>query len=177
MEIPGTHALKPGDLFGFLLVGWADEVSSERTGCTQDTFKFPAGNDIGNGPITVSRQYLLVDGAKSGSEDDGAHIQLNIACLLVEIDRLGQADFLAFPAFFSRQVETGLLVNKVEGWYALGIIDVGRPPIGKAFVVLILYLDGAVGCAGAAGCTQILIDVSGVPANLYGEIAGFTIDR
>jgi len=84
--ISGANALYPGYFFGFFVVVWPYQVTLERTGCTENSFEFKAGQNIGVFSIPVILQRLGVVRLKTRAEDYRANIYLYFLVLHIMLD-------------------------------------------------------------------------------------------
>ena len=65
IHIPGTDALEPGDLGGFLVVRRPDHVAREGPGRGQDPLEFHAGDDIGELGVIIGAVAAGIVGFES----------------------------------------------------------------------------------------------------------------
>ena len=75
VQVPGAHALEPGDLLGLLVVRRPDQMAGEGTGGAQDALKLQAGDHVGIGGVMVGLVLLGIIGREARRQDDRAHLQ------------------------------------------------------------------------------------------------------
>ena len=115
--------MQPGDLGGFIPVVGAHDMALERPRGAQDALKFHAADDIGGVAVFITGQAARIEEGEARSQNHCAHLQLALLRLIVVLDGLGQADFLAQPA-----ADADVTVDGVGQGHRLGISDIGGRP-------------------------------------------------
>lgn len=72
-------------------------------------------------------------------------------------------------------MQAGFRINKIGCRNRLGIVDVNGPGNGKALIVRINQVPGAIGRAQTAGRTFIRINITGAQTEFGGEITRLAI--
>ena len=76
VQVPGAHALEPGDLQGLLVVRGPDQVAGKRPGGAQDALELQAGHHVGIMGVMIGPILLGIKGLEARGHDDRAHVQL-----------------------------------------------------------------------------------------------------
>ena len=77
VQIPGAHALEPGDLLGLGVVRGPDQVAGKRAGGAQDAFELYAGDDVGIIGIVIGAVLRGIKGFESRRQDQGPDVELS----------------------------------------------------------------------------------------------------
>ena len=75
-NIPGAHALEPGDLLGLLVVRGPDQVAAERSGSGENPLELQGGDHIGQGVVMVGPALDGIKGLKPRGQDHGPDLDL-----------------------------------------------------------------------------------------------------
>ncbi len=172
VQIPGAHALKPGNFLGFLVIGWADEMPAVRTRGGQNPLHLQRGNHVGMLGVIVGVEFRWIERLESGSQHYRPHIEIDGLFLLIEIHRIGGTKFNAGATFLFLDVNARIALNGVFQGNSLGIFNVRCFALDQPRIVDINGLLGAFIGAGAAGNAFILVDIAGLLENLHLEIPG-----
>jgi hypothetical protein len=78
VQVPGAHALEPGDLQGLLVVRGPHQVAGKGPGGAQDALELQAGHHVGIRGIVVGIVLLGIKDRKARRQDDRAHLQLQL---------------------------------------------------------------------------------------------------
>jgi len=171
-QITRTHALNEGQPLGMAAVGKALDLPPERAGGGGHPLELDAGDDVRVLVVAVFLQGFLGNPAEPRGQNDGAHLQLDLFGLLIEVDRFALADRHADLAGLVLQIEAGARIDVVGRRHRLGIVDVNRPGYGQPLVVLIDVMLGAVLGAQPAGRAAVGVDVAGPQPDPGREVAG-----
>lgn len=98
VDVPGAHALQPGDVTGLGPVGQAGDMALFRAGCRQQPFEFQGGHHILELVPYVHRRITGMLGLEPGSQNHGPHLQGNSFIRILKIDGTGGAHFFANAA-------------------------------------------------------------------------------
>ena len=98
VQVPGAHALEPGDLQGLLVVRGPDQVAGKGPGGAQDALELQAGHHVGIGGVVVGLVLLGIIDLKARRQDDRAHVQLQLFRSQLVGHRLGLAGLGALHA-------------------------------------------------------------------------------
>ena len=177
VQVPGAHALEPGNLLGLFLVRRPDHVALEGPGRGQDPLKLHAGDDVGEGAVMVGLVAGGVKGLEAHRQNDGPYGDILVQVLLGEIHRPGGAKFFAGFAFAALlEINAGVFVYGILGGHRLGIAQVSRFTLGQAQVVFIGHFLRAFLGAQAAGNALGHIDIARHLAHLDREITRLAAD-
>ena len=117
-----------------------------------------------------------IKGLKARGQDDRAHLQRQGLRFLIEVDRVGGAEFFAGTAFTFFKINAGILINGIFKRNRLGIIDISGLALDQPGIVGINDLFRAFFGALTAGDALLFVDITGFFKNFYFEVAGFTGD-
>ena len=176
VHVPGTHALKPGDFFGFLVVGQAYQVPFRGSGGRQDALHFNGGDNVGQAGVAVVVELRWIKGLESGGEDDGADVQGFGLFLLVKIHRVGRAEFFAGAALAVLEIDAVVMIDGIFQGNGLGIFHIGGLAFDKTGVVGVNDLFGALFSTIPAGNAFGFINISGALNKLHLKGACFAPD-
>ena len=177
IHIPGTDALEPGDLGGFLVVRRPHHVAREGSGRGQDPLEFHPGDDIGELGVIIGAVAAGIVGLKAGRQDDRADVDILVHIHLRKIHRPGGTEFftgLALAAFF--EIDAGLFIDGILGGHRLGITQVSRLTLGQAHVVFVGHFLRAFLGAETAGDALLHVDIARHLAHLDREIPRLAAD-
>jgi hypothetical protein len=172
VNVPGSYALEPRDLFRFLMVGGTDQMSLERSRCAQDALKLHARDDIGVPGVLVGDVPSRIIRLETGRQDDRAGSDGPLLLSLFEIDRVGGTEFLAGSAFPLLEINAFLRVNGVLEGNRLGVLDVNRLAFDQPLVEGVIHLFGTFFSTGPAADALVHPDIAGVFEDLHLEISG-----
>jgi hypothetical protein len=82
-----------------------DNLAFGRAGSTTESLEFEAGDDIIVALVAVLRDGSRVKGIKTGGYDYGTNFYLNYFILLLKINGIWFAEFLANPALASGKMD------------------------------------------------------------------------
>ena len=172
--IARTYTLNPGDPLRLLLIGRTGEVSHARPAGREKPLVFEAGDNIGDGTITVNIQSRGVEGFEAGGQDDGAYIKGERLLPVLEIDGARGAEFFTGLAFAAFQVNAALFINGILEGHGLPVLDESGPALAQPHVELVIHFAGAFLRTQPAGNAFVHVDVAGVLPDGDGEISGLT---
>jgi len=169
-HLAGADTLDPGDVVGVFQVGLAEYLAAVGAGGAQEPLVVHARDDVLELAVAVLLADLRIEGLEARGEDDGAHVDLFLSRLLVEIDGVVLTDRLADAAFLFFQVEAALVYvgDERDG---LREVDVDRLVHRYVLVVLVRVLRRAVLHADGAARALVFLDIAGFPQECYVEVS------
>ena len=162
--VPGTDALDPGHLVGFLAVRGPHQVAQKGAPGGEQPFVLHAGNHIRDAAVAEGGQGGGVEGLVARGQDDGADLEGPSLLFVVEIDGPGGAELDAGLAFPLGEVKA-VVVNGVLQGYGLAVLQVNGLPFADPDVVRVIHLFGAFLGAESAGDALVHVHI----ARLFGH--------
>ena len=112
-------------------------------------------------------------------QNNTPHLDGKILLLIIELDGVCRAEFLACPAFSLLKEDTVFRVNGIFEWDGLGIFYVGGLALGQSGFIFVYDLFRALFRTHAAGDTFVRIHITRVLGELDFKIplfSGYTLN-
>src|SRR3990172_1843056 len=175
-DLPRTDTLNPGDPVRMLSVGRTPDLAFVRPGGRQNALEFEAGDDVLYPAVAVVPPHRGVENLIARRKNDRADPYFQLRRPLFKVNGVVLADSLANPAFFLLKIKAGFGVYVTDERHCLGKMNMDRFGQRQVLIVRIRLLDRAVLETRGATRTYVLVDVSGLPVQGYGEVSRFPFD-
>ena len=136
-------------------------MTHSGTGGRQDAFELHGGHHIGEMGILIIIKFRWIKGIKTRRQNDGADIEGFGGFLLIKINSVGRAKFLAGAAFALLNINAGIPVDAIFQRNCLGVLDESGFAFNQPYIVMVLDFFGTFFRAQAAGDAKGFINVSG----------------